>query len=184
MLALLPAVPFGPCQNINDCPPFPDDPILKNPPLGVTLRFPLESVTKLVLPLPFVRVNVPLVVLRPPAKVETVDDVAVIYPTVGDVVAEATPPAKERRPVAAERFAPVPPYWEPMSVPCQMPEVIVPIVARFARLVISVPMSFDPAIEPASIVFVTLPAPIVVVMAVEPEPETSPERVMVWFEAR
>ena len=36
-------------------------------------------------------------------------------------------------PVAAvEKFWPVPPYWVPMAVACQMPEVIVPkvVVAR------------------------------------------------------
>lgn len=36
----------------------------------------------------------------------------------------------------------------------------------------------------ASMPLVTFPEPIAVVIAVDPEPDTSPERVIVWFEVR
>ena len=48
-------------------------------------------------------------------------------------------------------------------------------------VVISVPTNLDAAILPASIALVTLYAPIVVVIAVVPLPETSPDNVIVWF---
>ena len=62
----------------------------------------------------------------------------------------------------------------PTTVPCQVPEVIVPTVA------ISVPTNLDAAIEPASIALVTTPACIVVAKLPVPEPVTLPVRIMVW----
>jgi hypothetical protein len=58
--------------------------------------------------------------------------------------------------VLAPLLTPVPPYCPVIRLPFQVPEVIVPTVA------ISVPMSFEEAIDPASIPFVTFNAPIVV----------------------
>ena len=67
-------------------------------------------------------------------------------------------PSKSAVPVAGivrafdPLFTPVPPYVAPTIVPFQVPAVIVPTVAM------SVPTSFDAAILPASIEFVTVKA--------------------------
>ena len=57
----------------------------------------------------------------------------------------------------------------------QIPVVIVPTV------VMSVPINLDAAIDPANIVLVTLPAPMATVIDVAPDPDTSPDNVMVSF---
>jgi len=45
---------------------------------------------------------------------------------------------------AVAPFTPVPPYWAPMAVPCQVPEVMVPVAVMLERLpvVMMVPETF------------------------------------------
>ncbi len=66
-------------------------------------------------------------------------DVATSQFTVGEVEAEATPLAKVTKPFAELKFPPNPPRVESIAVPFQIPEVIVPTVARLGADV-KVPM--------------------------------------------
>ena len=56
-----------------------------------------------------------------------------------------------------------------------VPAVTVPTVAM------SVPTNLDAAIDPANIALVTFSAPMVVVIDVAPDPDTSPDNVIVSF---
>ena len=69
----------------------------------------------------------PMFASTPPWNVEVAEvEEAVKYGAVGEEEADIVPALQKPQPLAEERFAPVPPYCEPIVVPFQTPVPIVP----------------------------------------------------------